>query len=153
MSITVSVDNDVMDWRYVFDGDEWKQSIPLYMLLPKPMISIERGRCWRYFGLTLVVPLAVVGLVQWLELGSAATIGAGVGSFLTLGYRYSPWFLGPVEWVTFDTTLKDKTVYMFRGLDASEFEQFIERLEKAIEHARGNVPGMGEPSAARRVAE
>ena len=149
MSVDVSVDDDVLNWRYVFDGDEWKQSVPLHMLFPKPLISIDRGRCWRYVGLTCFVPLAVAGLIQWIGLSPYLVIAAGVGAFLPLGYRYSPWFIGPVEWAVFDTTLKDKTVYMFRGVRGSEFDQFVETLGEAVEAARRNIVNVGEPADAR----
>ncbi|EMI27197.1 hypothetical protein RESH_02204 [Rhodopirellula europaea SH398] len=146
MSIDVSVDNDVLEWRYGYGGDEWRQSIPLHMMLPKPMMSIERGRCWRKLGLTIFVPLAVAAPVQWLEFSSAATIGAGLGALLTLAYHYSPWFLGPVEWATYDTTLNGKTIFLFRGRDAPAFERFIEKLEEAIERARIDKSNVSETS-------
>lgn len=144
MSINVSVDNDVLKWRYGYDGDEWKQSIPLHMMLPKPMISIERGRCWRNIGLTIAVPFAVVGLVQWFQYGAAASIGVGFGALFVLAYRYSPWFLGPVEWATYDTTLNGKMIYLFRGRDAPAYDEFIEKLEDAIERARNQHSNVGE---------
>ena len=135
MRVDASVDGGVLNWRYKAGGNEWRQSLPLNKLVPCPMISIDRNTRWRYIALTCLSPPAICGLLLWLGRDTTFAIGAAVVALLVLGYHSSPWFQGPIEWAVFDTTLKDKTVYVFRGQNDSDFDAFVDSLDKAIDAA------------------
>ncbi|QDV61073.1 hypothetical protein [Crateriforma conspicua] len=145
MRVEASVDHGVLNWRYVANGDEWKQSMPLAKMVPHPMFSIDRGTRWKYLAMTVLLPLLAFGVVSWLEFGLTYTISIPVVSFLVLAYRFSPWLIGPIEWATFDTMLKDKTVYVFRGAQQSGFDEFVAALDNAIDAASTIPEEVGEP--------
>ncbi len=149
MRIEASVDAGVLNWRYIFDGDEWKQSVPLSKMLPHPMFSIDRGTRWKYLATTFLLPLLAFGVVSWFEFRLTYAVTIPVVLFLVLAYRFSPYLFGPIEWATFDTMLKDKTVYVFRGAGDSGFDQFVAALDNAIAAANKTPKKVGEPDDAR----
>lgn len=145
MRVEASVDDGILNWRYVADGDEWKQSVPLSKMFPHPMFSIDRGTRWKYLGMTVLLPLLAFGVASWFEFRPTYAVTIPVVLFLVLTYRYSPYLFGPIEWATFDTMLKDKTVYVFRGTGDSGFDQFVSALSNAIAAANNDVEDVGEP--------
>ena len=132
MRVEATVEDGVLKWLYVADGDEWKQSVPLCKMFPYPRFSIDRGTRWKYIAMTALVPLVAFCVVSWFELAMTYVVSIPAGLFLVLAYRYSPWLFGPIEWATFDTMLNDKTVYVFRGRGESGFDEFVAALDDAI---------------------
>ncbi|MEM9644540.1 MAG: hypothetical protein AAF989_06070 [Planctomycetota bacterium] len=135
MFVEVSVDDGMLSWRYVVHGDEFEQTVPLSKMLPHPMFSVERGRRWKYLAMILLLPSLAFGVARWIELGWIQTVMAPLLIFAVLFYRFAPWLADPIEWATFDTMLKDKTVYVFRGAKAAEFDEFVAALDGAIRTA------------------
>lgn len=148
MSVEASVDDGVLHWRYVADGDEWKQSVPLCKMLPHPTFSIDRGKRRRYLAMTFLIPALAFVVVRWLELRLTVVATAPVALFLVLAYRFLPWLMGPIEWATFDTMLKDKTIYVFRGTEGSGFDEFVAALDNAIDATSQTPENVGESSDA-----
>ena len=144
MRVEASVENGVLNWRYVADGDEWKQSVPLCKMLPHPIFSIDRGMRWKYLAMTLLLPLLAFGVVSWFEIRLTYAVTIPVVLFLVLAYRFSPYLFGPIEWAVFDTMLEDKTVYVFRGAGDSGFDEFVAALDNAIDAAYKIPEDVGE---------
>lgn len=135
MCVEATVEDDVLNWRYVAGSNEWKQSVPLYKMLPHPIISIDRGTRWKYLAMVVLLPLLGFAVVDWLDFGPVTRATIPVLLFVMLAYRFSPWLIGPIEWASFDTTLNDKTVYVFRGDGDSGFDEFVASLDDAIQAA------------------
>ena len=153
MHVKASVSDNIFHWSYKAGGDQWKQSVPLYKMVPCPMISIDRGTRWKCIAIAATAPVATGAVAWWLDLGPIFAIGAAAVTLLILVFRFAPWLSGPIEWAVFDTLLKDKTVYIFRGKNDDEFDSFVTAVDDAIEASicsSGNKNG--EPSVATEAA-
>ena len=136
----------MVHWRYSDSGDEWKQTIPLESLSPYPLISIDRKRRLRFFALTACLPLLAFGVLWWLDLGWVIALISSLCSLLYLVYRAFPWLPGPIEWANYTSSLDDKSVYIFRGSEPSEFDEFIARFDEVLVATRRDDVSIDEPT-------
>jgi len=134
--VEATVTDGVLEWQYVNFGNVWRQSIPLQKLVPHPTITEDRGTQRQYLSATFVLPLVAFGVLYWFNFYFSFAALVAVGMFCVLAYRYAIWLLGPMEWAIFDTTLKGKTIYVFRGGKNSGFDEFVTALDHAISAAK-----------------
>lgn len=132
MVVDVSVENGLVSWMFRTGVDEWKQRIPLSMLLPCPTISIDRTSFWRSLAITVLSPLVFAIALDWFDFTIEVTLVGSATLLLFLGYLLAPRCAGPIEWASFDTTLKEKTIYVFRDTQDDRFDTFVRALDDAI---------------------
>ncbi len=132
----LSIEGDVLKWRYVYLGSQWKRSIPLKELVAYPTITLESGHIFSLlFGFAVLATFCYC-LVTFVSLSPVLAIWLGFLTGVAYIHNQNPLLTRRVEWVSFDTKLKaDDRVSFFRGKNGDEFYHFVERLTSEIERA------------------
>ena len=131
-SIDVTVASGEVHWCCRRFGNEWRERVPIRMLVPCP----TRCSTWTELKTSAMVSLIAIGvavLTVWLHGLTAATIAACVACvILVLCAVTFALHRGPTEWVTFGTLLPEKSIYFYRTPFDDQFETFVDHLDASI---------------------
>jgi len=132
LSIEVTVDANYVRWVYRCWGNEWREQLPLGILVPYPTICVNGNARRLTIGTGIAVALLGTLLLTvfwdpiWLIILECLLLASGVATAIVSFRRQ------PLEWANFDSFMPGKTIYFFCGKERSDFQQFVEKLKGSI---------------------
>ncbi|GEM_PF-5308812 len=132
LTIRVTITGDQVHWVYRYWANEWREQLPLDVLIAYPMRFIHGNERPGRIGVGGI--LAVLGIVLlvlarepwWLA------VAAGVLLVIGLAVAIAVWWRLPLEWAVFDSILPGKSIYFFCGRDRDEFERFVGEFQSRV---------------------
>ena len=132
IAIDVTVVADDVRWCYRCFGDEWREQLPINVLVPYPTTTVSHSSVKLGVATLTLVPIASGVLLWWFGASPLVVALIVLIAFLAIAGTSVSHRRGPIEWVSFDTYYPDKSIYLFRNTGDLEFDAFIDRLRDAI---------------------
>jgi hypothetical protein len=132
------VSEGIVDYRNRLGFCEYRERMPITEIQPYPMTVAEQ-RQWKSVFTLGAVPTIIALVLHLVFADHAITV---LGMFAALGYcSYGclPWVIGSTEWTSFNTNLKDKTIFFFHSPNDSVARSFVDALNDAIVRSRDST--------------